>query len=91
TVSTPFIYVGDKMVKTEAEQKTADTDENNLIAGTTEEKSESGANTISEYLNEIQHESRPFNLVIKIFKCHTSDIYLAFHPELICPPPKHNI
>lgn len=91
TVSTPFIYAADKMVTTEVEKNTGDTDDSTALTGATEEKSESSTNTLSEYLNDLLHEFRPFTSVVKVFKCHSSDIYLAFRPELISPPPDHKI
>jgi hypothetical protein len=91
TVSAPFIYEASKMVETQTEQTGSDNDESNPLAGATEERSETNSNTSSEYLNEHFHECWTFSSGREIFKCHSSDIYLAFRPELICPPPDQKI
>ena len=66
----------------------ANTEDANPFANTTEEKTESGANSLSEYLHDpflIEHH---FEVLTYYYKCHPSDIYFAFHPELNIPPPK---
>ena len=89
TVSTPFVYACQQQVaaaaKKEGAAKAAQT--NNPLSGTNEEKPESGTSNLSEYLHEIVlpgHVSQP---QAKYEKCHSSNLYLAFHPELLCPPP----
>jgi hypothetical protein len=86
-VSTPFVYAGQQAVHSSCHHKGACND-NNPFSNTTEEKSENGVNSISEYLHDTI-ESECFSLPVQQFyKCHPSDLYFAFHPELISPPPE---
>lgn len=89
TVSTPFVYAGQQVKKEVSQKQSGDkTSDNNPFSNTTEEKSESGANTISEYLHDhFQHE-QVFTIITSFYKCHPSDLYFAYHPELISPPPE---
>ena len=87
TISTPFVYAG-QQVKSQSSQSTEKQDSSNPFSNTTEEKNETGVNTLSEYLHDMVHmECFSFTLV-KFYKCHPSDLYFAFHPELISPPPE---
>jgi hypothetical protein len=90
TVSTPFVYADQQAQKEIAkqEQKASDDDNSNPLSGTNEEKSESGVNTLSEYLHDIHIADHPSSIVVKYYKCHPSDLYFAFHPELLSPPPE---
>lgn len=89
TVSTPFVYAGQQQV---AAQKAAangvDTKGSNPFANTTEEKTESGGNTLSEYLHDAPVPFKEAPAQEEFHKCHSSDLYYAFHPELISPPPE---
>ena len=53
-----------------------------------EEKTESSVNTVSEYLTE--HARLIFSLSTnkELNKCKHADLYVAFHGELISPPPE---
>src|ERR1700750_382880 len=87
TISTPFVYSGQQLV---ARQKAADNGSdtkqgNNPFANTTEEKTESGANTLSEYLHDAHEHFHYVPAPQKYIKCHSADLYYAFHPELISP------
>lgn len=89
TISTPFVFAGQQQVATQKAAKGADAKKGcNPFANTTEEKTESGANTLSEYLHDhhvqVHYEPAPEEFQ----KCHSSDLYYAFHPELISPPPE---
>ena len=89
TVSTPFVYAADQLSKQEIQKETGSSEEeSNPFSNTTEEKNESGVNTISEYLHHTHHSDHGFTTLTKSYKCHSSDTYLAFHPELLVPPPK---
>ncbi len=88
TVSTPFVYAVQQ--KALLKEKTADgkaAKASNPLAGTNEEKSESGVNSISEYLHEIELPGALVTALLKWEKCHPADLYFAYHPELVCPPP----
>lgn len=92
TVSTPFVYSAQQQQKAlEAMSQCADeTEENyNPFASTNEEKTESGPNTLSEeYLHEAPHFEHHFIILVKFYKCHPSDEYIAFKPEFVSPPPE---
>lgn len=85
TVSTPFVYDAQQDVATAQGITTADDD--NPLSGTNEEKVETGSNTLSEYLHEPHHAQLRFVVLTRSYKCLPYDLYLAFHPELVVPPP----
>ena len=90
TVSLPYVYSYQQKHKEVVKQMNVSVpeEENEIpFANTTEEKTESNSNTLSEYLHDLHHNEN-FSLAIqKYYKCHPSDLYFAFHPELISPPP----
>ncbi len=83
TVSTPFVYA-DQLAQTEQGQS----NDNNPFSNTTEERNESSVNTLSEYLHEHSVADDNIRVITSFYKCHPSDLYFAFHPELIVPPPE---
>ena len=91
TISTPFVYAHQQETKKEAAQKHQGTektdDSSNPLSNTNEEKSEGGVTTLSEYLLDVQQIEHHFITLSLTYKCHSSDLYLAFHPETISPPP----
>jgi hypothetical protein len=88
TVSTPFVYESQQQFAKEASCKSGVEKDNNPFANTTEEKTENGPNTLSEYLHDMQPQIDYVSTPDKCGKCHPSDLYYAFHPELISPPPE---
>ena len=86
TVSTPFVFASQQAQQKEI-QKQAGTDKTPLST-TTEEKNESSVSTLSEYLHDLNSMSHHFIVLTRIYKCPTSDLYYAYHPELLSPPPK---
>lgn len=89
TVSTPFVYESQQIKKELAKQQMDVTDEDyNPFSSTTEEKSENNVTALSEYLHDLHMAEHPSTIVVKYYKCHPSDLYFAFHPELLSPPPK---
>ncbi|HEX6180792.1 MAG TPA: hypothetical protein VFZ47_06060 [Chitinophagaceae bacterium] len=90
TVSIPFVYASQQEIAAEikGEFTGAIDDESNPFSNTTEEKTESGGNTLSEYLHDIHSQVLLTTPIVKYSKCHPSDLYYAFHPELISPPPE---
>jgi hypothetical protein len=94
TVSTPFVYAAQEQVNSVGTIQDISTDiddESNPFANTTEEKTESGGNTLSEYLHDMHQHLQYIAVVEKYSKCHPSDLYYAFHPELISPPPEASL
>ena len=90
TVSTPFVYECKQQIAAEAKGNAgaALDDDSNPFSNTTEEKTENGGNTLSEYLHDTHTHVQLSNTLEKYSKCHPSDLYYAFHPELISPPPE---
>ena len=100
TVSTPFVTSFQQQIKSgesrllqvstpscseQEDEKTSC----NPFANTTEEKTESGSITFSEeYLHE-HHEPESFlSDQLKHAKCGHSRLYIAYHGELLSPPPE---
>jgi hypothetical protein len=92
TISTPFVYAcyKDVAAATEKQQCEQTADEDcNPFSNTTEEKSHSGSfNTLSEYLHDTYHADNHFSIVDRFHQWHSYDLYFAYHPELISPPPE---
>jgi len=90
TISLPYVNGAQMLLK----EKTAQNDErhrgqnDNPLTNTIEEKNESGPVSISEYLHEEQSATSLDVTLVNYYKCHPSDLYYAFHPELISPPPE---
>lgn len=90
TVSTPIVY--EVQQDYAAMQDTADeSDSTGPFSGTTEEKAEAGSSTLSEYLHEQQHYQPAFSEITSSYKFHPDDLYSAFHPEQLSPPPEHQL
>lgn len=89
TVSTPFVYENQQLKKEFAKQQMDVTDEDyNPFSTTTEEKSENNVNTLSEYLHDLHVSEHTSSIIVKFYKCHPDDLYFAFHPDLLSPPPE---
>ncbi len=63
-------------------------DDSNPLNNTNEEKSESGSSLPSEYLHHGFVLEHRFSHTVSLHKYHPSDLYIAFHPEMIIPPPE---
>ena len=90
-VCTPFVYSSQQEIKKDSSQNYQHTDKaddsSNPLNNTNEEKSETSANTLSEFLHTAHCLEHHFIQLPVYYKCHSSDLYLAFHPETISPPP----
>ena len=69
-------------------EEAPDADDSNPLTNTNEEKSESGASLFSEYLHPLIQLNHAVTGITSHHKIHPSDLYLAYHPELIIPPPE---
>lgn len=91
TVSLPFVYKAQKEQATITQNNSNSHDQQrddngNPLANTTEEKVPTAPT--EEYLH---HENEPAHNWINILRHyidHTVPVYVAFHGELISPPPK---
>jgi hypothetical protein len=87
TVSTPFVYASHQVQK-EHQQQRSGYEDDNLFANTTEEKSETGNNVLSEYRHDVHLVERHFIVLSTLYKYHLSQSYLEYYPELQSPPPE---
>jgi len=87
TVSTPFVFASQQAQK-EIQKQAGGCEDKNPFSTTTEEKNESSVSTLSEYLHDLNSTNDHFIVLTRIYKCPTSDLYYAYHPELISPPPE---
>jgi uncharacterized protein YpmS len=88
TVSIPFVFASQQAQQKEIQKQTGGSEDKNPFSTTTEEKNESSVSTLSEYLHDLNSMNHHFTVLTRIYKCHTSDLYYAFHPELLSPPPE---
>jgi hypothetical protein len=88
TVSTPFVFKAQQEQKKEAQKQSSQAKDTNPFANTTEEKNESGMNTLSEYLHDHPSPENNFTVLIRLYKRYPSSIYCEHHPELLSPPPE---
>jgi hypothetical protein len=88
TVSTPFVYDAQQLLKKEIQKQPRQTSDNSPFANTTEEKNGSSINTLSEYLHEPHCIEKNFIMFIRLYKSYPSNIYFAYHPDLLSPPPE---
>ncbi|RPD43801.1 MULTISPECIES: hypothetical protein [Chitinophagaceae] len=86
TVSTPFVYEAQQDVL--VSQGITDEEVPNPLTNTNEERVEAGGSNLSEYLHEPHQYQVPSNTIELTYKCHPDDLYSAFHPELLSPPPE---
>ena len=91
TVCLPFVNESQQTFKTQVQltdEETPETEDGNPLTNTNEEKSESGNSLLSEYLHPLFQLNHTFTGVDNPYKIHPSDLYLAYHPDLIIPPPE---
>lgn len=91
TVSLPFVHESQqigKQISFHDDNPSPVEDSTNPLTNTTEEKTEAGSNLLSEYLTDMHVIEHHFTTVTSYYKCHPSDLYFAFHPELLSPPPE---
>jgi hypothetical protein len=91
TVSTSFVYSAQQKQLSAAKANSAqnaDEDATNPFANTTEEKTPSSANLTEEYLH--HHEEQVYFTTVKLNHTHrhSYNVYVAFHGELLSPPPE---
>jgi len=88
TVSTPFVFAAQQCQQKEIQKQAGNCEDKNPFSTTTEERNESSISTLSEYLHDLNSVNHHFIVLARTYKCHSSDLYYAFHPELLSPPPK---
>lgn len=90
TVCLPFVNESQQVAKAQTEQGSKETksDNNNPLNNTNEERSESGTSLLSEYLHEAPVMECHFITLSSSLKGHPAAVYIAFHPDLVIPPPE---
>ena len=94
TVSAPFIYetrqaIAKQQSETQAHFPIGETDEEaNTPGNTTEEKVPNSGNAFSEeYLHDNCRSDYSFSIASQFHKCENAATYVAYHGELLVPPP----
>ena len=90
TLSIPFVYAAQQLQKEKTQHgKVSSNNTTNPFASTTEEKTQTGANTLAEYLHPpTALPDKHSTTLVNYYKGYPSDIYLAYHPERLSPPPE---
>lgn len=95
TISAPFVYAGQQEItkQLKAEKPATaldDTDEDatNPFGNNTEEKAPTNGSSFSEeYLHDHHKDEYFFSIVSQYHKCENAGTYVAYHGELLVPPP----
>lgn len=94
TISAPFVFASQqefaKQCKAVASASQADNNEeesSNPLGNSTEEKAPSSSSFSEEYLHDHHHTDHFFSIALQYHKCENADTYIAFHGELLVPPP----
>jgi len=94
TISAPFVYAGQQEIS--KQEKVASNgsplagteEEANPFGNTTEEKAPTNGNSPSEeYLHDHHKAEYFFSIALRYHKCEKAGTYIAFHGELLVPPP----
>ena len=93
TVSLPFVYYVQVQQETCTKSDPGtnnypDTEEANPFANATEEKAPSSVNLSEEYIHHCQEQCHICNDTLTLTHKHSCPIYVAFHGELLSPPPE---
>jgi len=94
TISAPFVFEQQQNTAKENSSSCAsfpiagNEEEANPFSGSTEEKAPKSLNTFSEeYLHDHHYSEYLFSVASKFHKCEDADTYVAYHGELLVPPP----
>jgi len=93
TVSLPFVYAGQQELAKQEQTANANVppgndDETNPFGNSTEEKAPTGSNSFSEeYIHDHHRAEYFFFIASQYHKCENAGTYVAFHGELLVPPP----
>jgi cytoskeletal protein RodZ len=92
TVSLPFVYSSQKMAQSTTSSACNhadcnDEDTDNPFSNTTEEKSSSTTSFSEEFLHDTHPSEHDVTVPSTEYKVEHASTYIAFHGELISPPP----
>jgi hypothetical protein len=99
TISLPFVFEAQQQLQKQhlidntfpgtAQEESGD--DCNPFGNNTEEKTESSSNSLSEYLHHIDELHHLTALAHKHNCSHSFSVYVAFHGELLTPPPNFTL
>lgn len=94
TISAPFVYAGQQKIAKHCNTAHAETplpcneeESANPFGNTTEEKAPSSSSFSEEYLHDNHKSEYFFSISSQYHKSENSGTYIAFHGELLVPPP----
>lgn len=94
TISAPFVFERQQEIAKQNNPTLADLplsateEEANPFSGSTEEKAPKTLNSVSEeYLHDSHRLGYLFSLGSQFHKCENAGTYIAYHGELLVPPP----
>jgi hypothetical protein len=94
TVSAPFVFAGQQKIAKHCVTAHAETpvpcneeESANPFGNTTEEKAPSSSSFSEEYLHDNHKSEYFFSIASTYHKSENADTYIAFHGELLVPPP----
>lgn len=94
TVSAPFVVAGQKEIA-KYEKLTnhnftpfsSEDDAANPFGNNTEEKCPNSSSFSEEYLHDHNKSDYAFSIIARYHKCESAGTYIAYHGELLVPPP----
>jgi hypothetical protein len=95
TVSAPFVFSAQKELAKQEKSSTtgsplsgSEEETTNPLGSASEEKSPTSNNSFSEeYLHDQQVADHFFSINLEYHKCENAGTYVAYHGELLVPPP----
>jgi hypothetical protein len=94
TISAPFVLEQQQKIAKQTTSAVADLpitgteEESNPFSGSTEEKAPKSLNSFSEeYLHDHPQSEYLFSIASQFHKCEDAGTYVAYHGELLVPPP----
>jgi hypothetical protein len=95
TISAPFVYAAQQELAKNhkcSEKASAmagcEEETSNFGNNTTEEKSPNSSNSVSEeYLHDLHKAEHFLAMIAQYYNCEDADTYVAYHGELLVPPP----
>ena len=95
TISAPFVFAGQQELTKQNQTENAgaplagnEEEATNPFGNNTEEKAPtSGSSFSEEYLHDHHTTDYFLSIVSQYYKCENADTYIAYHGELLVPPP----
>jgi hypothetical protein len=93
TVSTPFVYASQQALAATnkavngGDNHPVDEEESNPLGNSTEEKTPGSVSLSEEYLHSHHSSDYYFHIASRFYKLADAKVYVAFHGEMLVPPP----